>query len=147
LLTIVGYVILAKVDAQTYPRPAYFACFLLTSGAFTPSVLFHAWHNNNQASETGRAAITGLLVGAANSAGIVSSVSFAADTAPNYRPALYLAASLQAVGILFILGLGRWCRLDNERRDREQGVKLRPQDVPTEALSSGYDHPSWRWTS
>ncbi|OWT40358.1 high-affinity nicotinic acid transporter [Cryptococcus neoformans Bt1] len=32
----------------------YFATFLITAGAFTPPVLFHTWHQWNDASEDGR---------------------------------------------------------------------------------------------
>jgi hypothetical protein len=144
-LTVIGYIILATVDTVAYTGVAYFACFLMTCGAFTPSVLFHSWHNNNHPSETGRAAITGFLVGVANSAGIVSSVSFAAKTAPKYFPAMYLAIALQSTGLLMVLGLGFWLRLDNKRRDQEQGIKLSPKDVPTNVLLNGHADPSWRW--
>ncbi|GME53119.1 allantoate permease [Neofusicoccum parvum] len=68
MLTFVGYVILITVDTIEHRGPAYFACFLLTSGAFTPSCIFHTWHNNNAVSENERAAVTGFMVGAVNSA-------------------------------------------------------------------------------
>jgi hypothetical protein len=46
-----------------------------------------------------------------------------------------------------VLSLGLWLRLDNRKRDREQGVKLLPKDIPTDILSCGHTHPSWRWTA
>jgi hypothetical protein len=71
---------------RSHVAVGYFACFLLTSGAFAPSCIFHSWHTNNTPAETQRAAITGLLVGAANSGGIISSLAFTADSAPVYLP-------------------------------------------------------------
>jgi hypothetical protein len=146
-LTLIGFIILATVNTATNSKLAYFACFMLTSGAFTPSCLFHSWHNNNTPSENGRAAITGFLVGAANSGGVVSSLAFNANTAPKYIPALGLGAGFQALGIVIILGLGSWYKYDNSRRDKAQGVKLRPQDVTMESLVGGIEDSNWRWTS
>lgn len=86
LLTLVGYIILMSVNVREHHAIGYFACFMLCSGAFAPSCLFHSWHTNNSPSEGQRAAITGFLVGANNSAGIVSSLSFTAKSAPVYLP-------------------------------------------------------------
>ncbi|KNG89436.1 hypothetical protein ANOM_003142 [Aspergillus nomiae NRRL 13137] len=87
IITFVGYIILVTVDADTNKGVAYFACFLLAAGAFVPSSIFHSWHTNNVTDESQRAATVGFLVGAANCAGIPSSLSFKADTAPRYMPA------------------------------------------------------------
>lgn len=105
LITLLGFVILASVNVLEHQAIGYFACFLLTAGAFVPSCIFHAWHNNNHVSENGRAAVTGFMVGAANSGGIVSSLSFRADTAPRYLPALISGAALQTFGIAMVLAL------------------------------------------
>lgn len=117
-LTLIGFIILATVNTITNKKLVYFACFMLTSGAFTPSCLFHSWHNNNTPSENGRAAITCFLVGAANSGGIVSALAFDSRTAPKYIPALGLGAGFQALGIVIILAFGAWFRYDNRRRDK-----------------------------
>lgn len=146
-LTLIGLIILATVDTVKNKGVAYFACFMLTSGAFTPSCIFHSWHNNNEATENGRAAITGFLVGAANSGGIFSSLSFNAKTAPKYIPAIAMGAAFQGLGIVIILSLGFWFRRDNRKRDEKLGRVLKPQDVSTSTLTGGYDDPSWRWTS
>jgi hypothetical protein len=146
-LTLIGLIILATVDTTTHKSIAYFACFMLTSGAFTPSCIFHSWHNNNEATENGRAAITGFLVGAANSGGIFSSLSFNAKTAPKYIPAIALGAGFQGLGICIILAMGWWFRWDNRRRDRVQGRILRPRDVATSLLTRGHNDANWRWTS
>ncbi|KZF23930.1 allantoate permease [Xylona heveae TC161] len=144
-LTMIGYIILIKVDTLHHKGLAYFACFLLTSGAFAPSCLFHSWHNNNQPSENGRAAITGVLVGASNSGGIVSSIAFKSNTAPKYLPALIVTAVFQAIGILLSFAFGMYLRWDNKKRDAAQGVKLKQKDVPTDVLARGPKDPSWRW--
>ena len=146
-LTLTGLIILATVDTEKNTAVAYFAFFMLTSGAFTPSCIFHSWHNNNEATENGRAAITGFLVGAANSGGIFSSLSFNAKTAPNYIPAMYMGVAFQCFGICAVLSLGFWFRWDNRRRDKAQGVVLKPKDVSTSSLTGGYGDPNWRWTS
>lgn len=147
LITLCGFIILATVDVIQHQAVGYFACFLLTAGAFVPSCIFHAWHNNNHVSENGRAAVTGFMVGAANSGGIVSSLSFDADTAPRYLPALISGAALQGFGIALVLGLGVWYRRDNRRRDKVAGRKIRPEEVDTAALSGEYDDVGWRWTA
>jgi len=146
-LNFTGYMILTFVDTTAHIPTAYFACFLLTSGSYAPSCLFHTWHNNNEPSENGRAAITGFLVGANNSAGIVSSLAFAADTAPKYLPALIVSATFQAVGIVIVLAMGAWCRWDNGKRDRRLGERIRPQDIRTQTLVGGQRDERWRWTS
>ncbi|KAI9730744.1 MAG: hypothetical protein M1834_005713 [Cirrosporium novae-zelandiae] len=147
LLTFIGYIILIAVDSETHKGVTYFACFLLCSGAFAPSCLFHTWHTNNVAAESQRAAVTGFLVGAANSAGIVSSLSFNAKTAPKYMPALIVACVFQVVGIIILISLGMWFRMDNHRRNKAQGVNLTAADVPTGSLIGGSKDPNWRWTA
>ena len=146
MLTFIGYIILIAVDAPTSKAAAYFACFLLASGSFVPTCIFHSWHTNNVTDESHRAATVGFLVGSANCAGIPASLAFKSNTAPKYMPALIVNAAFQAAGILMIIGMGLYLRWDNRRRDREQGVVLRAKDVPTQELVGGWKDPSWRWT-
>ncbi|KAF7596105.1 hypothetical protein BBP40_003367 [Aspergillus hancockii] len=147
MLTFMGYIILIAVDASEHKGVAYFACFLLASGAFVPSSVFHSWHTNNVTEESQRAATVGFLVGAANCAGIPSSLAFKADTAPRYKPALIVNCAFLLFGVLVILTLGTWFRYDNRRRDRAQGVKLTAADVSTMSLIGGWKDPNWRWTA
>ncbi|PLB43327.1 allantoate permease [Aspergillus steynii IBT 23096] len=147
MLTFTGYIILIAVDAPTHKPLAYFACFLLASGAFVPSSVFHSWHTNNVTDESQRAATVGFLVGAANCAGIPSSLAFKADTAPRYKPALIVNCAFLLFGVLVILAMGAWFRWDNRRRDREQGVRLTAKDVATKSLIGGWKDPNWRWTA
>ncbi|GAT21808.1 allantoate permease [Aspergillus luchuensis] len=147
MITFVGYIILIAVDASEHQGVAYFACFLLAAGAFVPSSVFHSWHTNNVTDESQRAATVGFLVGAANCAGIPSSLAFKADTAPRYKPALIVNCAFLLFGVLVILGMGTYFRYDNRRRDREQGVRLTAADVSTKSLVGGWKDPNWRWTA
>ncbi|GLB19588.1 hypothetical protein AtubIFM61612_009495 [Aspergillus tubingensis] len=147
MITFVGYIILIAVDASEHQGVAYFACFLLAAGAFVPSSVFHSWHTNNVTDESQRAATVGFLVGAANCAGIPSSLAFKADTAPRYKPALIVNCAFLLFGELVILGMGTYFRYDNRRRDREQGVRLTAADVSTKSLVGGWKDPNWRWTA
>ncbi|KAJ5894354.1 allantoate permease [Penicillium taxi] len=81
-ISLVGMVILAAIDVLNNKAVAYFACFLVAAGAYIPSALFHAWHNNNNIHENSRAANTGLLVGLGNLAGILSAATFRTEYAP-----------------------------------------------------------------
>ncbi|KAE8342228.1 hypothetical protein BDV24DRAFT_162781 [Aspergillus arachidicola] len=146
IITFIGYVILATVDPNTNKGVAYFACFLLAAGAFVPSSIFHSWHTNNVTDESQRAATVGFLVGSANCAGIPSSLSFKAETAPRYMPALIVNCVFLLVGASVVIGLGTWFRLDNRKRDKEQGVRLTAGDVATQNLVGGWKDPKWRWT-
>ncbi|KAE8313427.1 major facilitator superfamily domain-containing protein [Aspergillus transmontanensis] len=146
IITFIGYVILATVDPNTNKGVAYFACFLLAAGAFVPSSIFHSWHTNNVTDESQRAATVGFLVGSANCAGIPSSLSFKAETAPRYMPALIVNCVFLLVGACVVIGLGTWFRHDNRRRDKEQGVRLTAGDVATQNLVGGWKDPNWRWT-
>lgn len=42
-ISLVGMIILASIDALKNKGVAYFACFLMASGAYIPSVLVHTW--------------------------------------------------------------------------------------------------------
>ncbi|PPR05718.1 hypothetical protein CVT26_008959 [Gymnopilus dilepis] len=86
-----GFIILGSIDPLAHRGVAYFACFLLTSGAFAPSVLVSAWYSNNTPQESRRAvvaAVMGSLLAIANSAGLISTNVFRAQDEPKYVPAL-----------------------------------------------------------
>jgi len=77
--------------------------------------------------------------------GVVSSNIFLNRDAPRYIPALGTTAAFGATGLTLTLLLGAWMVVDNKRRDRRQGVKLRVQDVPTERLREGPGAEEFRW--
>ncbi|KAJ7445260.1 major facilitator superfamily domain-containing protein, partial [Mycena latifolia] len=142
-LTTIGCIILAALPI-TAIGPGYFACFLITMGAFVPTCLFHSWHNNNDPSENGRAFRTGFLTFAANAGGLVSANIFLNSDAPKYTHALIISACLQVTGISIALGMRTYMALDNRRRNREQGVSWTTKDVPTADLADGPRNPAFR---
>ncbi|KAJ7718407.1 major facilitator superfamily domain-containing protein, partial [Mycena maculata] len=141
--TTIGCIILVALPV-TDIGPGYFACFLITMGAFVPTCLFHSWHNNNDPSENGRAFRTGFLTFAANSGGLVSANIFLDSDAPKYTHALIISACLQVTGILIALGLRTYMVVDNRRRNRAQGVNWTTKEVPTADLVDGPQNPSFR---
>lgn len=145
VVSFIGLIILATVDGLTHRGVAYFACFLVASGAYIPSCLVHSWHNNNNLNENSRAANTGLLVGLGNLGGILSAATFRAEYAPRYVPCLIATACCNVVCVVFTLWLGLWMKHKNRRQDQQLGFVLRPEDVDTRELEAGEDDPKWRY--
>lgn len=114
-------------------------------GTSAPSVLLDVWYNNNIAHEGRRVVLTSFGVPIANLMGVVSSNIFLNKDAPKYIPALATTAAFGATGIVLTLLLGAWMIADNAKRNRRQGVKLTPKDVPTEKLRDGPATPEFRW--
>lgn len=144
-VSLIGLIILATIDVLHNKAIAYFSCFLLCAGAYVPSCLVHSWHNNNNLNENSRAATTGLLVGLGNLGGILSAATFRAEYAPAYVPTLAATAACNVTCILVTLGLGGWMKLENRRRDREMGVRIRAEEVRTELLGDGEMSEMWRY--
>jgi MFS family permease len=144
-LSMVGLIILAAINAEASRGAAYFATFLVASGAYIPSCLVHSWHNNNNVNENSRAATTGLLVGLSNFGGILSSATFRTNYAPRYLPTLIATACCNATCIIFTLWLGTWMRQENKRRNEAQGVVLHAEDVDTNQIEGGEKDPRWRY--
>ncbi|KAF3046347.1 hypothetical protein E8E12_003445 [Didymella heteroderae] len=144
-VSLVGLIILASIDILANKGVAYFACFMLAAGAYIPSCLFHSWHNNNNLNENARAATTGLLVGLGNLGGIVSAATFRQEYAPKYIPTLAATAACNATCIIFTLCLGGWMKLDNRRRNKQQCVKIRAEEVRTSELGDGERSEMWRY--
>lgn len=117
----------------------------MTSGTSAPSVLLSTWYNNNLPAENRRHVLTAIGVPMANLMGVVSSNIFRAEDAPNYLPALVVTAAFSGLGLVSVTLLGLWMAWDNARRNREQGVNLKVEDVTTEILREGPAHPSFRW--
>ncbi|KAF4125864.1 Major Facilitator Superfamily [Geosmithia morbida] len=144
-ISFVGLLILATIDATAHVGAAYFACFLLAGGAYIPSCLVHGWHNNNNMGENSRAATTGLLVGLGNLGGILSAATFRTEYAPRYAPTLIATAACNVTCIVFTLWLGLWMRHENKRRNKEQGVDLKAEDIDTSELVNGPKDPRFRY--
>ncbi|KAF2792887.1 MFS general substrate transporter [Melanomma pulvis-pyrius CBS 109.77] len=144
-LSLIGLIVLATIDVLHNKAVAYFACFLLAGGAYIPSCLVHSWHNNNNLNENSRAATTGLLVGLGNLGGILSAATFRTEYAPKYVPTLAATAACNVVCIATTLCLGIWMKMENRSRDRQQGVKVRPEEVNTGELGDGEESEMWRY--
>ncbi|KAH6999049.1 major facilitator superfamily domain-containing protein [Ilyonectria sp. MPI-CAGE-AT-0026] len=143
--SLIGMILLITIDVLKHKEVAYFACFLMASGAYIPSCLVQSWHNNNNLNENSRAATTGLLVGLGNFAGIMSAATFRTEYAPKYIPTLILTCCCNVIAMTFILILGGWMKLENRRRNKAQGVNLRAQDVDTSELPDGEKSPKFRF--
>ncbi|KAM0723631.1 hypothetical protein Q7P37_000619 [Cladosporium fusiforme] len=144
-ISLIGMVVLASIDALEHKGVAYFACFLMASGAYVPSVLVHSWHNNNDLDESSRAARTGFLVGLGNLAGIISGATFRVEYAPSYWPTLAATSLCNGVSIIGVLGMSLWMRRENTRRNQEQGRVLKAENVDTSLLQDGENSPDWRY--
>ncbi|ODN79290.1 hypothetical protein L202_03302 [Cryptococcus amylolentus CBS 6039] len=138
-----GCLVLVKIPVESV-GVGYFAVFLITAGAFTPPVLFHTWHQNNDSSEDGRAFRVATFTLLANTGGFVSANIFLDKWSPAYRIPLSITCGLEGLGLILIIGLGVWMRRDNKRRNEQQGVQWGSEDVPTEALKEGPRNLSYR---
>lgn len=145
LFTFIGFIIHAAIDVQQQIHAAYFACFMMTWGTSAPSVILDVWYNNNIADENRRVMLTSVGVPVANMMGVVSSNIFLNQDAPKYIPALTTTAAFGACGFFLTLLLGSWMIVDNHRRDRKQGVKVRAKDLSTEKLKDGPSAAEYRW--
>ncbi|KAK4540027.1 hypothetical protein LTR36_009843 [Oleoguttula mirabilis] len=144
-LSLVGMVVLASIDVLRFKGVAYFACFLMASGAYIPSALVHSWHNNNDLDESSRAARTGFLVGMGNLGGVISGATFRTQYAPSYWPTLAATCACNAVCIVAVFGMGTWMRGQNAKRNKEQGRVLRAEQVDTDTLQDGEKSLDWRY--
>ncbi|GBE78324.1 Uncharacterized transporter [Sparassis crispa] len=142
-LTFAGCLGLACLPVSS-DHAGYAMCFLISMGAFTPTCLFHTWHNNNDPNENGRAFRTGVMTFAANAGGIVSSNIFLQSDAPKYTRALIVSAAMEGCGICILICLRTYMWFDNRRRNRAQGVIWTTKDVPTAVLFEGPKNPSFR---
>lgn len=118
---------------------------MMTWGTSAPSVILDVWFNNNIANENKRVMLTSVGVPVANMMGVVASNIFRPEDAPKYMPALATAAAFGGMGLLLTLGLGAWMMIDNGRRDRRLGRKVRALDIPTELLADGPASEEYRW--
>ncbi|KAK0463317.1 major facilitator superfamily domain-containing protein [Armillaria novae-zelandiae] len=86
-VTMIGFIVLDAVDVSK-TGIQYFGSFLLCLGTFTPSTIFHVWHNCNDASEVGRGFRTAVMTFFANSSGLIASNIFMGKGKPYYNTAL-----------------------------------------------------------
>ncbi|WRT66075.1 uncharacterized protein IL334_003028 [Kwoniella shivajii] len=143
-MTCTGCIILACLPISAKVA-GYFATFLIAGGAFTPSVLFHSWHQNNDVGLDSRGFRVAALTAFANTGGLVSANIFLTRFAPKYVIPLIITAVLEGMAITIVLSLRlHWGRL-NKKRNSEQGVNWTSKDVPTEVLAAGPADPRFRY--
>ncbi|KAJ6575081.1 major facilitator superfamily domain-containing protein [Mycena capillaripes] len=142
---IIGFLILRFIDVLEHLHVAYFACFLITMGAFAPSVLVATWYSNNTNQESRRAVVAAVMVAFANSAGLISTNVFRAQDEPRYIPALATSAAFGGFCFILVAGTGIWMRWENAKRNRAQGVNISAKDVDTSTLAEGPASPSFRY--
>ncbi|PYH87784.1 MFS general substrate transporter [Aspergillus ellipticus CBS 707.79] len=146
-VSLVGMVILATIEVLDHKGVAYLACFLMAAGAYIPSALVHAWHNNNNVHESSRAANTGFFVGLGNLAGILSAATFRTQYAPKYIPTLVATCCCNGVSIVVVAGLGLWMRRENGRRDAREGRGVRPEQTGLPASHHAMKSHACHWPS
>ncbi|KAJ7597005.1 major facilitator superfamily domain-containing protein [Mycena floridula] len=144
-VTLIGFIILGSIDVVAHRHTAYFACFMLTMGAFAPSVLVATWYNNVTPQESRRAVVSAVMIALANSAGLISTNVFRAQDEPQYIPALATSAAFGGLCLVLVASMGIWMRFENRRRNKEQGVNLTAKDVRTESLGAGRADPNFRY--
>jgi len=142
---VIGFIVLGSIDPVHNKTVAYFACFLLTMGAFAPSVLVSAWYSNNTPSESRRAVVAAVMVALANSSGLISTNVFRAQDEPKYIPALATSAAFGGFCLILVASVGTYMRIENRRRNRAQGVNITAADVDTEDLGQGPKSPAFRY--
>ncbi|KAH7014656.1 major facilitator superfamily domain-containing protein [Microdochium trichocladiopsis] len=131
VLSLVAWILLGTLDLSRNPQVGYFLAYIITSATFIPSNIVPVWLSSNVPTTTGRAVALGLSYMGMNLAGIVSSLTFRAEDAPVYRPALTTVGCTQGVFILGALYL-RWYyarlnkRLDSGDLAHAQGMEARP---------------------
>ncbi|KAL2680975.1 hypothetical protein Neosp_008578 [[Neocosmospora] mangrovei] len=149
-MSCVGFIIIASIDVESHIGVAYFAVFLIVGGCFTPSIVFHSWHQNNVLSEDRRAFNIAFITFFANAAGLVSSNVFTPDSAPKYIPALVTNYSFLAAAIIVTILMRLWMQRQNALRNKAQGVNWTSADVPTHLLLAGasenpHENPNFRF--
>lgn len=144
-VTLIGFVVYGAIDITTNIAGAYFACFLMTTGASASSVLTSTWYNNNTPNENRRIAVSAVGIPLANAAGLISTNIFLPKDAPKYVPALGITAGFGGLAILVVTSIALFMKFDNRRRNKAQGVNFTYKDVPTSELREGPNNPNFRW--
>ncbi|MCJ1306052.1 hypothetical protein MMC08_008870 [Hypocenomyce scalaris] len=108
----------------------------------SPLLFFATWYNNNTPDEGRRALITGIIEAVATLSGLISSNIFLLQDAPQYIPALAISAGFGGFAICPVLSMHLYF---NHKKDKEQGVKLRAQDVSTAELKDGFKSEKFRY--
>jgi len=105
LVSIIAFILLGTYDVVHDVGVGYFCIFLMTIGTYTPAALVPVWLVGNTRSATARVTKVALLVGCQNLGGIIASLSFRAQDAPVYKPALVVSGVFQGMTIMLTAGM------------------------------------------
>jgi len=132
LISLIAWILLATLPLVRYPQAGYFLTYLTTSLTFIPSNLIPVWLASNVPTTTGRAIALGLNFMAMNLAGIVSSLTFRAQDAPVYAPALITVGVTQFVFMVTCVIMRQYYVWQNKKLDSGDivyapGMEERPE--------------------
>ena len=76
---------------------------------------------------------------------LVSNI-FREQDAPEYILACVISCVFGAVSLVLTLAIGIYMKLDNRRRDKAQGIVMKPGDFATSELKPPFQKDiNWRW--
>jgi hypothetical protein len=87
------------------------------AGAFPVASLINAWLSANAVSDAGRASSIACVAMFGNLGGLISTWTYLARDAPNYRNGNTLNLSTSSTIIVTVLALLAWMRWQNRKRD------------------------------
>ena len=132
VIALVAWILLGALDLVHHVQVGYFLTYLTTSFTFVSSNIVPVWLATNTPTTTGRAVALGLNYMAMNAAGIVSSLTFSAEDAPVYAPALITVGCTQAAFVVAAVFMRQYYARLNQKLDAGElayapGMAARPQ--------------------
>jgi hypothetical protein len=139
-----GYIILLNMHSVAV-GVRYFAIFCCLSGAFIVQPVTIVWLSNNVAGHYKSGVSSAMQIGLGNTGGIVASLMFVTEQAPEYPLGYGLGLGLVWLCViaatLFLLVLRR------ENKIRDAGGRDDRYNLPEEEKRNlGDDHPAFRFT-
>ncbi|ORX39540.1 MFS general substrate transporter [Kockovaella imperatae] len=115
----VGWLILLTVVHNLHVR--YFACFCIVTGGYCTIPLIQSWVANNTGSQSQRAVQLGFLNSLANWAALTSPFIFPSKDNPRWPLGFGMNLAFSFAAILTAAFMTVWYRMENQRRDRNEG--------------------------
>ncbi|GAA5988271.1 hypothetical protein JCM10908_002144 [Rhodotorula pacifica] len=139
---IVGWAILYAVSPEHVSkgglRARYFACCCLASAGYSNIPLIMAWVSGNSPSESQRAASLGALNSLGQCLSILAAFLFPAAEGPHFVKGCAVNIAFQGLGFVLAAGMTTYYRLQNGKRDREEGGAP-PKGMRIEGINTAYD--------
>jgi len=143
VVAVTGYAILLN-QQHVSKGVRYFACFLITVGAYTTQPVAIAWLSNTMSGHYKRSVSVAIQIGFGNIGGIIASNVFLTSEQPKFTTGY-------SVGMALIIMCGLGCTVfyfalkrENAKRDRgERDYRLQEAD----ADNLGDDHPNFRFAT